>query len=353
MNDQKKNTKKRKRKKNKKEAAAAGFALMKAVMVVLIACVACTVWIGAGPGIGAGFEACGGAPVGACDDAGAIRLREASGNMRSHRIAVFAIELILTAVAPVVLLLVSGSGNDDSKNAYEDGVGAFQGNRLSINVDNTHICSGRRGHSSPVLLWHFLFQTIGAIARTSMAAAQAAARAVARAATRAAALAVALAAALAAAMAAVLGGTGGAGGSVGDGVGNSAGGGAGGGVGDGAVGSVGDGAGNFAGGGAGGGTVGCAGGGARSGAGGDASGDGYCARLFRSEVAWASLNANAQLRLERAEFVGWDARTAGANRDHWQQVKAEYAQRERCAWAAAANASRQGRCGGERAPRGA
>ena len=78
---------------------------------------------------------------------------------------------------------------------------------------------------------------------------------------------------------------------------------------------------------------------------------GYCARLFRSEVAWASLNANAKLRLERAEFVGWDARTAGANRA--QQAKADYAQRERCAWAAAAGASRQGRCSGERAPRGA
>ena len=44
---------------------------------------------------------------------------------------------------------------------------------------------------------------------------------------------------------------------------------------------------------------------------------GYCARLFRSEVAWASLNANAKLRLERAEFVGWDARTAGTRAQQW------------------------------------
>ena len=77
----------------------------------------------------------------------------------------------------------------------------------------------------------------------------------------------------------------------------------------------------------------------------------YCARLFRNEVAWAALNANAKLRLERAEFVGWDARTAGANRA--QQARADNAQRERAAWAATAfRNERQGLYGGERAPRG-
>ena len=41
---------------------------------------------------------------------------------------------------------------------------------------------------------------------------------------------------------------------------------------------------------------------------------GRCAWLFRREVAWAGLNANAALKLERAEFVGWDARTANERR---------------------------------------
>lgn len=78
---------------------------------------------------------------------------------------------------------------------------------------------------------------------------------------------------------------------------------------------------------------------------------GYCARFFRTEVAWAGLNANAKLRLERAEFVGWDARTADANRA--QQARADNAQRERCAWAAAGfDSGRPARYSGERAPRG-
>ena len=62
------------------------------------------------------------------------------------------------------------------------------------------------------------------------------------------------------------------------------------------------------------------------------------------------MNANAKLRLERAEFVGWDARTAGANRA--QQARADFAQRERAAWAATGfDRGRQGQYGGERAPR--
>ena len=62
-------------------------------------------------------------------------LRAASGHMRSYRIAVFAIELILNAVASVVLPLVLGSGGDDSESAYEDGDAASQSNLSSINVD--------------------------------------------------------------------------------------------------------------------------------------------------------------------------------------------------------------------------
>ncbi len=78
---------------------------------------------------------------------------------------------------------------------------------------------------------------------------------------------------------------------------------------------------------------------------------GYCARFFCNEVAWASLNANAELWLERAGFVGWDARTAGENRA--QQARADFAQRERAAWAATGfDGGRQGQYGGARAPRG-
>ena len=61
---------------------------------------------------------------------------------------------------------------------------------------------------------------------------------------------------------------------------------------------------------------------------------GRCAWLFRREVAWASLNANAALKVERAEFVGWDARTAGDRRA--EQDRREWARRARCDWASAA-----------------
>ena len=61
---------------------------------------------------------------------------------------------------------------------------------------------------------------------------------------------------------------------------------------------------------------------------------GRCAWLFRREVAWAVLNVNAKLRLERAEFVGWDAHTAGAQRA--ERERREASRRATCAWAAAA-----------------
>ena len=61
---------------------------------------------------------------------------------------------------------------------------------------------------------------------------------------------------------------------------------------------------------------------------------GRCAWLFRREVAWAALNANAKLKLERAEFVGWDARTARAR--HADEANREHARRHTCAWASAA-----------------
>ena len=68
---------------------------------------------------------------------------------------------------------------------------------------------------------------------------------------------------------------------------------------------------------------------------------GRCAFHFRREVAWAGLNANAALKLERAEFVGWDARSAAARRAG--RAGSEHARRERCAWASAAyEAPRQG-----------
>ena len=59
-----------------------------------------------------------------------------------------------------------------------------------------------------------------------------------------------------------------------------------------------------------------------------------CAALFRREVAWAGLIANAELKVGRAEFVGWDARTAGERRQ--QQARREEARRAACAWASAA-----------------
>ena len=49
--------------------------------------------------------------------------------------------------------------------------------------------------------------------------------------------------------------------------------------------------------------------------------------------SWA-LNANAKLKLERAEFVGWDARTARAR--HADEANREHARRHTCAWASAA-----------------
>ena len=60
---------------------------------------------------------------------------------------------------------------------------------------------------------------------------------------------------------------------------------------------------------------------------------GRCAWLSRREVAWAVLNANAKLKIERAEFVGWDARTARAR--HAEQARREHARRQTCAWASA------------------
>ena len=70
--------------------------------------------------------------------------------------------------------------------------------------------------------------------------------------------------------------------------------------------------------------------GARSGA----DSKGRCAWLFRREVAWAALNANAALKVERAEFVGWDARTAGERSARERQR--EHARRSAFAWASAA-----------------
>ena len=60
---------------------------------------------------------------------------------------------------------------------------------------------------------------------------------------------------------------------------------------------------------------------------------GRCAWLFRREVAWAGLVANAKLKVERAEFVGWDARTASERRA--QQARRSNARRARCEWASA------------------
>ena len=58
-----------------------------------------------------------------------------------------------------------------------------------------------------------------------------------------------------------------------------------------------------------------------------------CAAYLRREIAWAGLNANARLKLERAEFVGWDARTANERRA--QQARRSNARRARCEWASA------------------
>ena len=55
------------------------------------------------------------------------------------------------------------------------------------------------------------------------------------------------------------------------------------------------------------------------------------------------LNANAKLRLERAEFVGWDRHTASARRA--ERERREASQRATCAWAAAAFERAQARDG--------
>ena len=46
------------------------------------------------------------------------------------------------------------------------------------------------------------------------------------------------------------------------------------------------------------------------------------------------LNANAKLKIERAEFAGWDARTARAC--HAEEARREHARRQTCVWASAA-----------------
>ena len=59
-----------------------------------------------------------------------------------------------------------------------------------------------------------------------------------------------------------------------------------------------------------------------------------CASYFRRDVAWAALNVNAKLKLERAEFVGWCARTASVRRA--EEARRAAAQRAACAQARAA-----------------
>ena len=61
---------------------------------------------------------------------------------------------------------------------------------------------------------------------------------------------------------------------------------------------------------------------------------GRCAWLFRREVAWVTLNANAKLKLERAEFIGWDARTARAR--NAEEANRAGAARAAFAWGATA-----------------
>ena len=72
---------------------------------------------------------------------------------------------------------------------------------------------------------------------------------------------------------------------------------------------------------------------------------GRCAWFFKREVAWAALNANAKLKLERAEFVGWNARSAAARRN--ERVRQEQARCARCDWASAAAAFERGRYGAD------
>ena len=59
-----------------------------------------------------------------------------------------------------------------------------------------------------------------------------------------------------------------------------------------------------------------------------------CAAYLRREIAWAGLNANARLKLERAGFVAWDARSAAARRE--ERARQEHARRATVAWASAA-----------------
>ena len=68
---------------------------------------------------------------------------------------------------------------------------------------------------------------------------------------------------------------------------------------------------------------------------------GRCAWYFRREVAWAGLNANARLKLERAGFVAWDARSAAARRE--ERARQENARRATAAWAQAAYEARPAR----------
>ena len=68
---------------------------------------------------------------------------------------------------------------------------------------------------------------------------------------------------------------------------------------------------------------------------------GRCAWFFRREVAWAGLNANARLKLERAGFVAWDARSAAARRE--ERARQEDARRATAAWAQAAYEARPAR----------
>ena len=59
---------------------------------------------------------------------------------------------------------------------------------------------------------------------------------------------------------------------------------------------------------------------------------------WKREVAWVALNANAKLKLERAEFVAWDARSASARRD--ERERRDRARSARCEWARTAHERR-------------
>ena len=66
----------------------------------------------------------------------------------------------------------------------------------------------------------------------------------------------------------------------------------------------------------------------------DRDSKGRCAWYFRREVAWAGLNANARLKLERAQFVARSASAAAARRA--ESARQECARRATAAWAEAA-----------------